>query len=82
MNNANVTSNRIKNIENIIGFEVFMAVIIMTVVFLVVTLHRFVGGYQQFRGYVAFTFRVEVCRFRNSLASTGKLQAQGKTRGT
>jgi hypothetical protein len=76
-NNSNVASNRIKNIENIIGSEVFMGVIIKTVVFLVVTLHRFVcvegGGLWHFRGYVAFTFRVKVCRFRNRLAYTVKL---------
>lgn len=64
------------------GFEVFMAVIIKTVVFLVVTLHRFVGGYRHFRGYVAFTFRVEMCRFRKRLAYTGKLRAQWMTTGT
>lgn len=80
MSDTIVASNKIKNIGNIIGSEVSMGVIIKTVVFLVVTLHRFVGGYCHFRGYVAFTFRVEVCRFRNRLAYKGKLQEQQMTR--
>jgi hypothetical protein len=82
MNNTNVASNRIKNIKIIIGFEVFMAVINKTVVFSVVTLCRFVGGYLHFRGHITFTLTVEVCRFRSRLGYTGKLQAQGITRGT
>jgi hypothetical protein len=74
MNNTNVASNRIKNIKIITGFEVFMAVINKTMVFSVVTLCRFVGGYLH--------FRVEVCGFKNRLGYTGKSQAQGITKGT